>query len=59
MEEWDQKVGNVFDNLQIVIPFSATCFLEVGRHHSLKVATKVSIRSKNNFENIDFFVVFL
>ena len=59
MEEWDQKAGNVFDYLRIVIPFSATCFLEVGAHHSLKVATKVSIKSKNNFENIDFSVVFL
>ena len=48
-----QKVRNVFNQFDITIPCSATYFLEVGAHVSLKVATK------GNLENLDFLVVFL
>ena len=45
-EEWDQKLWNVFDQFGMTIPCSATYFLEVGAHVSLKVATKVSLEGK-------------
>ena len=53
MKECKQKVRNVFNQFDITIPCSATYFLEVGAHVSLKVATK------GNLENLDFLVVFL
>ena len=37
---------NVFDQFSITIPCSATYFLEVGAHVSLKVATRGSLRGK-------------
>ena len=46
MDECDQKVGNVFDQFGIAIPFLATYSLEFGARVSLKVATEWSIRDK-------------
>ena len=40
-------------------PCSTTYFLEVGTRVSLKLATKGFLRSKKNFENLAFQVVFL
>ena len=53
-EECDLKVGNAFDQFGIAIPFLATYFLEVRARVSLKVATKGSIRGKENSQNLDF-----
>ena len=48
--ECDQEVEHFFDQFDITIRFSATYFLEVGAHVSLKVATKRSIRRKNTLK---------
>ena len=47
MEKCDQKDWNVLDQFDISIPCSATFFLGVGAHVSLKVTTKESFRGKN------------
>ena len=54
MEACELKVWNVFDQLDITIPCSATYFLEVGACVLLKVATNVSAGGKKNSENLDF-----
>ena len=53
-EECDQKVWDVFNQFGITIPSSATYFLEVGTHISLKVATKGSIRDKKKLWKFRF-----
>ena len=54
MEEWDQKVWNVFDQLGITILCWATYFAEVDARISLKVATKGSSRGKENSKHLDY-----
>ena len=48
MEEWHLKAWIIFYQFGITIPCSATYFLEIGVHVSLKVATKSSIGGKRN-----------
>ena len=50
MEEWDQKIWNVFDKFGIIMPFPAMHFLEVGARVSLKIATKGCIWGKKNWK---------
>ena len=45
-EECNQNVWNVFDQFGIIIPCTATYFLEVGARVSLKVVTKESPRGQ-------------
>ena len=59
MEECNPKFWNVFDQFGITIPCSCTYFLKVAARVSLKIATKGSIGSKKNSENLYFWVVFL
>ena len=56
-EECDQKNWNFFDKSGIIMPGSATYFLEVSAHVSLEVATDDSFRDKETMK-IDFKVVF-
>ena len=49
-KECDQKLWNVFNQFGIIIPCSATDFVEVGASVSLKVATKGSIRGKKTMK---------
>ena len=51
MEEFDQKVANVFHQFGISIPCLTAYFWEVGAHVSLKVATKVSPRSQKTLKS--------
>ena len=53
MEECAQAVWNDFDQFDITIPCSDTCFLETGARVSLKVAKKVSFRGKKNSGSLD------
>ena len=46
MKECDQKDGSVFNKFSIIIPCSATYFLEVGARVSLKVTAKKFFRGK-------------
>ena len=50
MEKCDQKDWNVSDKFGIIIPCSATYFMEVGARVSLKVATKISFRAKKTLK---------
>ena len=58
MEKCDQKDRNVLDQFGISIPCSATFFLQVGAHASLKVTTKESFRGKNTLKIKTFSLFF-
>ena len=46
MEEYDQKIWNVFDQFDISNPCWTTYFLEVGARVSLKLDTKGFLKGK-------------
>ena len=57
-EERNQEDCSVSDKFGIIAPCSATYYLELGSHVTLKAA-KVSFGGKKNSENLDLWATFL
>ena len=58
-DQCDQEVGKFFDQLCITISCSPAYSLEVGLYVSWKVATKDSVGSKKNSEDLALQVIFV